>query len=97
MPRVLSLSEQLEELYSVSIDGQRYSETNSIDIEKMKGMVLKAMNQALTERQRSCLYMYYFDGMTMKQIAQSLGVHPSTVTRHLQAAMVKLKKLRAFV
>lgn len=97
MQKALSLDEQMEGLYCVSIHGQKFSDTNSEDIGRMKQMLAKAMNNTLTERQYSCLSMYYFDSMTMKDIAKTLGLHQSTVSRHVHAARVKLEKLRAFV
>lgn len=95
--RTLSLSEQMEELYCVSIDGQRESSSNERDVNKMKHMLSCAMNTALTEKQFRCLSMYYFEHMTMKEIAEDIGIHPSTVCRHVKAARVKLQKLKAFV
>ena len=74
-----------------------HSESNSEDVKRMKKMLSKAMNSTLTERQYTCLKMYYFDSMTMKEIAKTLGLHQSTVSRHVHAAKVKLEKLRAFV
>ena len=93
----LSLNRQMEELYCVSIDGQRYSDTNSKDIGRMRNMLTHAMTNSLTERQYSCLSMYYFDSMTMKEIGKTLGLHQSTVSRHVHAARVKLEKLKALV
>ncbi len=93
----LSLDRQMEELYCVSIDGQRYSDSNSEDVSRMKDMLTHAMTNSLTERQYSCLSMYYFDSMTMKEIGKTLGLHQSTVSRHVHAARVKLEKLKALV
>ena len=97
MAKALSLDETLEKYYCVSIDGQMYSESNSEDVKRMKKMLSKAMNNTLTERQYNCLTMYYLKNMTMKEIGKTLGLHQSTVSRHVHAAKVKLEKLRAFV
>ena len=95
MRQILSLNEQMEELYSLSIDGQR--DDNSANRERMKKMLVKAMKTALTDRQMSCLSMYYFDELKTREIAEILGLSQSTVSRHLTAARKNLQKLRAFV
>ena len=97
MQRALSLNEQMEELYSVSIDGQKYADTNEKDVDRMRLMLAQAMSRTLTERQSRCLSMYYFEHMTMKEIGDTLGLNQSTVSRHVTAARNKLQKLRAFV
>lgn len=93
--KMLSLDDQMEELYIHSIYAQH--DDNSRDREKMKKMLVNAMQYALTDRQRQCLYMYYFENRPMGDIADAMGLHISTVSRHIKAATVKLKKLRAFV
>jgi len=44
----------------------------------------------LTERQTECLAMYYFDGLTQREIATRLGVVKMTVCEHIAAARKKL-------
>lgn len=95
MPKIVSLNEQMEELYSMSLSGQRSS--NRGDREKMKKMLTHAMNSVLTERQSVCLKMYYFDRKTMAEIGSMLGLNTSTVSRHISAAVTKLQKLRSFI
>ncbi|MBQ3692290.1 MAG: sigma-70 family RNA polymerase sigma factor [Clostridia bacterium] len=97
MRKVLSLNQQMEDLYCVSIDGSKFSDTNEEEVDKMRDMLSHAMRYTLTEKQKNCLSMYYFDKMTMKEIAATLGVNQSTVSRHVRAARVKLERLRAYV
>ncbi len=95
MTKILSLDQQMEELYCLSLASQR--EGNEKDREKMKAMVKKAMQRELTSRQFQCLSMYYYEHMTMDEIGRNLGLSQSTVSRHIKAAKVKLQKLKAFV
>lgn len=46
----------------------------------------------LTSCQREILLAYYFQEMTMEQIAQERGVHKSTVCRTLHRAEEKLRR-----
>lgn len=54
-------------------------------------LVAEALDQELTPRQKQMMTMYYIDQFTMREIALRLGVNPSTVTRTLQVARLKLK------
>ena len=67
MRKVLSLNQQMEDLYCVSIDGSKFSDTNEEEVDKMRDMLSHAMRYTLTEKQKNCLSMYYFDKMTMKE------------------------------
>lgn len=69
-----------------------YSETNDNDIEKMKKTLRLAINK-LTDRQKFCICEYYLNGKKMKEIALELGIHPSTVTRHIKYAKRNLKNI----
>ena len=93
--KVYSLDSQLEAIYMQSLYAQR--EDNRSDIKKMHAMVSKAMLYTLTERQRQCLTMYYFEKRKIPEIAEKLGLHKSTVSRHIKAAGKNLQKLRSFV
>ena len=39
---------------------------------------------------------YYFDNLNMTKIGHTLGLNPSTVSRHIHAAISKLQRLEAF-
>ncbi len=93
--KVYSLDTQMEDLYLQSLSAQR--EDNSRDIEKMKGMLRTAMDSMLTDKQKQCITMYYFEHRNMREIADTIGVNKSTVSRHIKAASENLKKLRAFI
>ncbi len=52
---------------------------------------LIAAGNSLSERERSMLTLRYEDGLEGSEIAEILGVHPSTVGRHLQQIYEKLQ------
>ena len=93
--KIYSLDQQMEDLYLKSLSAQR--DDNDRDIEKMKRMLKNAMDRMLTEKQKRCLIMYYFEHLNMREIAECLGVNKSTVSKHIKAASNNLRKLRAFV
>ncbi len=55
-----------------------------------------AMEWDLTERQRECVELYFFDKLTMDEIATRLNVDKSTVCRHLKKAKLRLKRAFAY-
>ena len=65
--------------------------TNKQDRARMKEFVKKAMTQELTDLQKYCISEYYIKGKREKDIAEQLGLHKSTVSRHISAGMKKLK------
>ena len=88
----------INELNKNIVDFSTYegSDTNIRDIKKMKRILCKALKSELTERQRQCVTMYYYDDMKMKEIASTLSLSPSTVTRHIKAAQRKLKNVAKY-
>ncbi|MDP4120613.1 MAG: sigma factor-like helix-turn-helix DNA-binding protein [Bacillota bacterium] len=90
----LSLDRFTDELASVrryNMGGDNYAER-----QRMKKLLAMAIKAELTDKQRFCLLEYYQNGKSMKVIAEDLSVHPSTVTRHIQAAVRSLKKVAIY-
>lgn len=63
---------------------------------RMKRILLRAIRHELTDRQRECLTLYYLEGMKMKDIARSLCLSPSTVSRHISSATYKLRRIAGY-
>ncbi|MBP8640557.1 MAG: sigma-70 family RNA polymerase sigma factor [Oscillospiraceae bacterium] len=51
-----------------------------------------AINEELTDRQRELINLYYIEQMSMTEIAQNLGLSPSTVSRTLKRGRGRLKR-----
>jgi RNA polymerase sigma factor (sigma-70 family) len=47
----------------------------------------------LTEQQMQCLYLYYWEKHTQKEIGEKLGIARVTVTKHIKYAKKKLTKM----
>ncbi len=65
-------------------------------LEHMKKVINRAIYEELTPKQRTCIVEYYINRKPMKHIAESLNVHPSTVTRHIQTAKKKLRRIEIY-
>lgn len=57
-----------------------------------KQRIHRVIREELTQTQREVLIAYYFQDMTMAQIARERGVEVSTVCRTLHRAEERLKK-----
>ena len=50
----------------------------------------------LTDMQRICATAYWLEGEKQKDIASHLGLHKSTVSRHIKAAKKKLQNVAQY-
>ena len=69
---------------------------NRGELNRMRRILARAVRYELTDRQRDCLTMYYLEGMKMKDIARSLCLSSSTVSRHIKTAVYKLRRIAAY-
>ncbi len=67
-------------------------EDNSLRLERLRRNLRRAKQEALTPRQGQVMKMYYEQRMTTYQIAEELGINPSTVCRTLQRGRARLKR-----
>ena len=65
--------------------------SNREEIERKIKFILCAVETDLTPLQHYCLTEYYLKGVKQKEIAKSLGLSTSTVSRHISAGTKKLK------
>jgi RNA polymerase sigma factor (sigma-70 family) len=54
--------------------------------------VRKQMRGSLTPRQMTQIELYFFHGLTYRQVAQKLGINEATAHRGVQRALRKLKR-----
>ncbi len=67
-------------------------EDNSLRLERLRRNLRRAKQEALSLRQAQVMEMYYEQQMTIYQIANELGINPSTVCRTLQRGRARLKR-----
>lgn len=60
---------------------------------RAKPSVLSVDLSPLTGRQRKCIEMAFFEGITLRQIGQRLGISHVSAIKHLRRAIAKLKGL----
>lgn len=62
----------------------------------MKKLLKIGLKNELTDKQRYCLINYY-SGRKVGEIAEELGVRPTTVYKHIKKARTALKKCGAYL
>lgn len=70
----------------------RHSEDNEVQLQRLQEKLLQAIDEILTPRQRQILLLFYFQNMTVSQIAEQLQIAKSTVSRSLTRSIEKLEK-----
>lgn len=91
---ILSLDTQIEEQISVK---QYYSEGETDLHKRMKRLIGIAFRKELTQRQKECIRMYYYENKKVSEIAEYTGIRPTTVYKHLKSGRDALKKCTAYL
>ena len=68
-------------------------QTNRRQLEEYRIFLYRAIKTELTQRQQQVVSMYFFEGMTLVQIAQRLHINKSTACRILHRALDRLTDL----
>lgn len=75
---------------------QRKIARHTKKLDKLQRCMLLLLND-LTERQRQVFLLHYKEGLTVTQVARTLGLHRSTVSRTLARAERKLRAAIRYV
>lgn len=72
-------------------------ESNSEKIQSALSLLGKVVASELTQRQRQCLSLYYYEGLTMPEIALELGINKSSVSRAIGRAKARIERSMKYV
>ncbi len=61
-------------------------------IKKLKKMMVYAIKEELSDRQRQCILLYFVHGCSQKEIAERLCIDPSVVSRHVSRGLHRLQR-----
>ena len=97
-------AQQMRDLRHITREGYTEGETEDLIFESgesLEDMVIRQMEleilqkamQSLTEVQKERLHLYFFEGMTIREIAEKQGVNRNAVWKSIQGI---LEQLRAF-
>lgn len=97
-------AEEMRDLRHVTKDGYVEGDTEDLLMETAESVedyvlrqleikqLQKAMQQ-LTETQKERLQLYFFEGLTYRQIGEKLGISDKSVRESIEAALKKIKKI----
>lgn len=92
--KILSLDSQIINEVSASIYLNQGEDPRH---KRMKKLLSAAIKNELTERQRECLLMFYYDNLPVDEISGIIGIKPTTVYKHLKKARLALKKCTPYL
>lgn len=72
---------------------RRSNEGNDAEYHRMVETLKRAVEGELTERQKDCVRLCYYEGLTARAAASELFIHESTVCRHLKKARQRLGRV----
>lgn len=67
-------------------------ETNSAKIRSAVSLLSTVIACELTQRQKECVSLYYYSGLTMAEIASRLGINKSSVSRAISRARARIER-----
>ena len=82
--------------YRVSIFKYNDSLYNFPGYEKFIPLINKIASYELTKKQQMCFNLYYYEEMSMREIAQKLNLSISTVSRHINRSIEKIRKILVY-
>ena len=96
-------AQEMRDLRHITKEGYTEGETEDLAFdagESLEDMVIRQMEletlqkamQSLTEVQRERLHLYFFEGLTYRQIAEKKGIGEKNVRESITGAIKKIKK-----
>ena len=96
-------AQEMRDLRHITREGYTEGETEDLAFdsgESLEDMVIRQMEmetlqkamQSLTEAQRERLHLYFFEGLTYRQIAEKKGIGEKNVRESITGAIKKIKK-----
>lgn len=64
--------------------------TNAPELEQLRRNLIRCVNEEVTPRQREYMHLYYVQRMSQPQIARTLGVDASTVSKTIKRGEQRL-------
>lgn len=84
------------DLLQNTVGTQEAAADNRAELKKMSVAVHFALRHELTDRQKCCVSLYYFEGRKIPEIARMLGLNKSTVSRHLKKGRAAMKRVVSY-
>ena len=70
---------------------------DDLEYRRMVRVIQRAVDGELTDRQRECVRLYYYEGRKMAEVAVILGIQTPAVSRHLKKARSRLENVLCYL
>ncbi|NLG93462.1 MAG: sigma-70 family RNA polymerase sigma factor [Clostridiales bacterium] len=84
------------DLFGDRLNVPTQTDDDGAERKKMLRVLRSAMEGELTERQKACVRLRYFEEKSVSEVAEILGVTPSTASKHLKKARARLGKIMGY-
>lgn len=84
------------DLFGDRLNVPNRTEDSGAEREKMLRILRKVMEGELTERQKDCVRLRYFEAKSVTEVAEALGITPPTASKHLKKARTRLGKVMGY-
>lgn len=81
------------DLFGDRLNPDRQGQGDGGEHKRMLRTMMLAAQGELTARQMQCVRLCYVEGKNVSEIAAELGLSPSTVSRHLKKARLRLQTI----
>lgn len=95
MKREISFTPEMMEQFACR--STKNDNSNDARIQRMKKIMYIAMENELTQRQRDCIEMRYFENMPVREIAARIGICPAAVYKHISKAIGVFRKCAVYL
>lgn len=89
----IQFTEFTESLAGMIEYNKQFENTNFNERQRLLKILSKAVIGELTDRQRECIIMRYYQKLSVTEIAIKLNIGKSTVSRHIKKARIRLQKI----
>ncbi|MBR2491611.1 MAG: sigma-70 family RNA polymerase sigma factor [Ruminiclostridium sp.] len=76
----------------MAVFAQAMAGDNGDRLAQLQACLGRALREDVTPRQQQVLFLYYVQGLNMRQIAEALGVERSTVSRTLKRGEERIRR-----
>lgn len=76
----------------MAVYARMMAEDNRAQLQEMKRNLVRALREDVTDRQRQVLFLYYDQGLNMREIGDLLGVDRTTVSRTMKRGEQRLRR-----
>ncbi len=84
------------DLFGDRLNISRGADDDGGEHEKMLRVLRRVMEGELTERQRDCVRLRYFEDKSVREVAEVIGITAPTVSKHLKKARARLHKVMEY-